>query len=198
MKLPVLIALSLQMSTLAALAADKSTGTWSINPRQSKMSFIAFRSGRIPATGHFSDISGKINYDGRNLKAAGVVAKVPLSTIQTGIAKRNSDLKGPKYFDIKNFANASFTSRAIKETDEKRLILAGELEIHGIKKSVDLAMDPPVISGPKGKEHLQAKAATILCPLDFGLDLKKLHPDGYVKVDLLEVQLDISADKDQN
>lgn len=182
--------LAIQNPVLAADSTD-----WDISPSKSKMSFVTYRSGRIPVTGHFSDLSGKITYDGKNLKTAKVVASIPLASIKTGHEKRDSDLKSRDYFDVKKFAHANFTSGTIRISDAKTYILNGELDLHGIKKRVDLALAQPTIGVSSGKEYLQATASTVLYPNEFSLDLRKLHPEGTVNVDLVEIQFSIFAEK---
>ncbi len=177
------------------LPAKAASDEWTIVPQQSKISFVTLRGTHIPATGSFSNISGKIKFDGKSIKLAGVEANIPLSTIFTGINKRDSDLKSPKFFDISTFANASFKSFAVRETDEKRYLLAGELLLHGVKKNVDLAFALPQISTSSGKQRLQAAGSTVLIPFDYALDLKPLHPEGKVRVDMVEIQVSIVAEK---
>jgi len=191
--LPFLLA-AVHVSFTLPVAAE--SDEWTIVPQQSKISFVALRGTHIPATGVFSNISGKIKFDGKTIKLARVEANIPLDSIFTGINKRDSDLKSPKFFDISKFAKATFKSFAVRETDEKRYLLAGELALHGVKKDVDLAFDLPQISAAgSGIKRLQASGSTVLIPSDYALDLRPLHPEGKVRVDMVEIQVSIVAEK---
>jgi polyisoprenoid-binding protein YceI len=196
MKLLALSALSSLPFIFCTATNAQTQGSWRINSQESTVTFVTFRSGHIPATGFFSNVSGKISFDGKKMQTASVEASIPLATINTGMPKRDSDLKSKGFFDVQKFLTANFKSRGIRVSDEKRFIMSGELDLHGVKKIVDLAVDTPVLSVQNGKEHLRATAATLLTPADFNLSLLKLHPEGTIKVDLVELEFVISAEKE--
>jgi polyisoprenoid-binding protein YceI len=187
------LAACITLSTLA-LPGSAAQNTWTIIDRESSVEFVAFRETSIPATGRFDHITGSIKYDEKNLTQASVEATIPLASMKTGIDKRDADLKGASYFDQKIFPQASFKSTGIRSTNHK-YVLSGEFTLHGVKKKIDLLLSEPVITTNAGKKKLTASATTLMLPSDYSLSLKKLHPDGFVRVDSLEIKVYIKAEK---
>lgn len=98
------------MHYLAALPAVAETNTWDIDGKVSKVQFFTKNGTSLSASGSFKDLTGAIEFDASNLDRVKVSAKIPLSTIKTGIDKRDEDLKSVDYFDVGKFAYASFVS----------------------------------------------------------------------------------------
>ncbi len=87
------IAVCLLLFATPALARSKS---WTIDSSKSLVEFVALRGSRIGAKGSFKNVAGTIQFDGVNLSTASVNAKIPLDSLETGVAVRDDDLKGPK------------------------------------------------------------------------------------------------------
>jgi polyisoprenoid-binding protein YceI/cytochrome c553 len=175
-----------------ALALSKS---WTIDSSRSLIEFVALRGSRIGAKGSFKNIAGTIQFDGANLTTASVAAQIPLDRLASGIAVRDDDLKGPKYFNTALYPRASFNSLKVNRNKDGKYVLSGVFGLHGLKKNVDLTLsEPPHIVTKAGKQSLSISATGTIEQSQYGLTLKRLHPDGFVKVnDKIAIKVMITA-----
>lgn len=174
------IVVCLLLFATPALARSKS---WSIDSSKSLVEFVALRGTRIGAKGSFKNVVGTIQFDGANLSTASVVAQIPLDTLASGIAVRDDDLKGPKYFNTALYPNASFKSIKVSKDKDGKYVLLGVFSLHGMKKNVALTLSQPRLMVTKaGKQTLFISATGAIEQSHYALSLKRLHPDGFVKV----------------
>lgn len=180
---------------LAAAAATKPAETFKIVSTKSKIAFTVMRGEHVGARGNFTGIAGTIIYDRSHPSASVVNAFIPLSTIETGVAVRDTDLVGPKYFDCAKFPRATFRSTRITTLKGGKMIIDGTLNLHGIKKAVrvELLKPPKIVSSKAGKGALLARGRSSLNQSDFGLSLLALHPDGAVRINP-KITLEITID----
>jgi len=143
--------------------------------------------------GHFSKMTGTINYDPKNLSAATVEAVVDVNTIDTRQAKRDAHLKSADFFDAEKYPSITFKSTKWSKEGGK-LKIAGNLTIHGITKAVVLNVEGP--NGDVNGPVLGASATTKISRREFGLAWNKLMETGGAVVgDEVEITLDIEARK---
>ena len=168
---------------------------WTIDSSKSLVEFVALRGSRIGAKGSFKNIVGTIQFDGANLATASVAALIPLDSLESGIAVRDDDLKGPKYFNTALYPRASFNSLKLNRNKAGKYVLSGVFGLHGLKKNVDLTLtEPPQIVIKAGKQSLSISATGAIEQSHYGLTLKRLHPDGFVKVnDKIAIKVMVKA-----
>lgn len=176
-------------------AAGKPASAFKILETKSKITFTVLRGEHVGARGSFTGIKGSIIYDRSHPSASAVNAFIPLSTIETGVAVRDTDLVGPKYFDCEKFPRATFRSTRITALQGGKMIIDGTLNLHGIKKAVRVEMlqPPKIVSNKNGKGALLARGRSSLNQSDFGLSLLALHPDGAVRINpkiMLEITIE--------
>lgn len=171
------------------------TTAWKIDTEKSEVTFGTFRGTRIAAQGTFNKIKGKILFDSSNISLSKVVAEIPIETLKTGIGARDSDLIGSKYFNSNVCPKATFTSQTIHCDKTGKYVITGLFKLHGIQKTLDLQLTKPAITISKtGHRKLAAAATTAIDQTDYGLTLRLLHPDGFVRIhDLIIVHVSIEA-----
>lgn len=152
---------------------------WKIDTNKTRIQFITKRGPNTPAVGTFKNVKGTISYDGKNPETAKINASVDTSTMSTGVNARDEDVKSPRYLDCIKFPEATFSSQKIKKVKDGKLVLTGEFKLHGVKKVVDLNLEPPKIEG----KTLAATATTRLDQRDYKLNFKAMHPDGVIRID---------------
>ena len=168
---------------LFATPAFARSKSWTIDSSKSLVEFVALRGTRIGAKGSFKNVVGTIEFDGANLKTASVAAQIPLDTLASGIAVRDDDLKGPKYFNTALYPKASFKSIKVSKDKDGKYVLSGIFTLHGMKKNVDLILSQPRLMVTKaGKQTLFISATGAIEQSHYALSLRRLHPDGFVKV----------------
>jgi polyisoprenoid-binding protein YceI len=127
-----LLALGLALAT-SPLAAS----SWHFDTHHTEVGFEVVHLGVSKVRGHFKDYQGKILLDEKDLTKSKVELTIPVSSVDTGTAKRDSDLQGEPFFGAEKNPNISFKSTSVTKTAEG-YDLTGDLTIHGTTKPVTL------------------------------------------------------------
>jgi len=91
----------------------------------------------------------------------------------TGEAQRDGHLKSPDFFDVSQYATATFESTSVSKGGSG-LKVAGNLTLHGVTKPVVLDVDGPSapVPGMDKKPHVGFNATTTINRTDFGIGPK--------------------------
>lgn len=165
------------LSLLTQQAATASSNDWVIDPKASKIKFVAKTGTNIRAIGIFTDVSGKLTYQRSSPGSFAVSAEIPLRTLSTGVNVRDEDLIGPKYFDIRRFPMTTFTAKQLVKNRDGSYRISGQLTLRGLTRAVDVHAPEPKISIDKtGRRTLSVVGAATIDQSNFGLSLIYLHP----------------------
>ena len=89
----------------------------------------------LNVTGHFSGLSGTIEFNPSNLSASSFNVSVDASTVNTGIDMRDSHLKKEEYFNVEKYPAINFVSTGISG-DSNGYTVTGRLTIKGKIKDI--------------------------------------------------------------
>jgi polyisoprenoid-binding protein YceI len=128
--------LGLMLVAPGATRAD----TYKVDPAHSTGVFRIhhFNAGYI--WGLIAGPTGTVEYDPDNPEKFSCDLSVPLANLDTHLQKRDDDLRGPDWFNAKQFPNITFKSTSVKKTDSG-LDVTGDLTIHGVTKSVTIPFE---------------------------------------------------------
>ena len=150
---------------------DAKPDNWHIDTQRSKAIFTIKHWGVMSVTGTISGIAGSVRQVGGDLSSALVKASLSLKTINTNNKKRDKHLRSADYFDLVKYPFIEFISTSVKKTKDNKWIMAGNLEIHGTVKPIDLILDfksPNALN--KNKKQIRSIRATgALNRQDFGI-----------------------------
>src|SRR5262249_34894511 len=120
--------------------------------------------------GHFGNIGGTIVVNESDVTKSTVNITVDVTTVDTGVAQRDADLKSAHFFDVAQFPTATFVSTSIAKT-ANGLTVSGNLTLHGVTKPVVLEVDGPTgpVSGMDHKPHSGYSATTTISRTAFGI-----------------------------
>jgi polyisoprenoid-binding protein YceI len=133
--------------TLAALALAAGGSiaalgeTLAVDPVHSS---AVFRIKHMEATylyGRINGPEGTVVYDAAKPEASSFDVKLKADNIDTANKMRDGDLKGPNYFNAKEFPTLTFKSTAVKKVDANHMEVTGDLTIHGVAKSVTVSVE---------------------------------------------------------
>lgn len=120
--------------------------------------------------GRFDEISGTVQVDEQN--AAGLVfdVQVKAESVDTNNAKRDQHLKGPDFFNVKEFPAIAFKSREVKPGEGQSFMVTGDLTLHGVTRPLTVKLDR-VGSGkdPTGAFRTGFVASFTIKRSDFGM-----------------------------
>jgi len=105
-------------------------GDWTVDPEGSEVNFKARALfGVLPVNGYFGEFSGDLTVDAAGAVNGSLV--VQTATIETGIAKRDADLRSAAYLGVADYPQLTFTAQKLEASGEDHLNLTGSLEVHG-------------------------------------------------------------------
>jgi polyisoprenoid-binding protein YceI len=184
------IALLLGCLMLSSYSSRAQTSTWVPDKNHSGIDFSVLHLTVAKVRGHFGNISGTLNLNEVDVSKSTVQMTIDVSTVDTGVASRDADLKSPKFFDVVQFPIATFASTAVKKS-EGGLTVTGNLTLHGVTKPVVLQVEGPTgpVPGMDKKPHSGFEATTTLSRAAFGIG--PTYPNSVVSD---EVKLTIDMD----
>lgn len=172
------------------------SSSWGLDPSHCKAIFVSTHDGLSPVTGWFDKVRGALEYDGKNLSKAHIIAHIETASIDSGSEMRDFHLRSENFFDVKNFPEMAFESKVITPTAPGKFKMTGILEIRGIKKTVVLDCQGP--TGPIVDDHKQkligVVAKTRINKKDFGMTWNREVAKGVFMVsDQVDITLEIEA-----
>ena len=103
-------------------------------------STIGFRVHQFLGTtnGKFTQFSGSVGIDRQHPEHSSVSARIQVSSIDTGIKKRDDHLRSPEFFNVAKYREITFKSRSVKQSGPQSGNIMGDLTLHGVTKPVTL------------------------------------------------------------
>lgn len=190
----------LAAALLAALAMPSlaQSTSWQIDPAHSVAQFFVRHMMISNVKGEFSNISGVVNLDEKDLTRSTVEASIDTTTVNTRVAKRDAHLRSADFLDVEKYPTMTFRSKRVVAGDPGRYKLTGDLTIHGVTREVtfDVEGPTPAIKDPGGNVRVGASATTKINRKDFGLMWNAtLESGGVVVGDEVTITVDLELVK---
>ena len=169
---------------------------WTIDPDHS---VVAFSIGHLMVAyvhGQLNKVAGTVHLDPADMTTLSVELDIEVSSIITGVPKRDDHLKSGDFFDVKTFPKITFGSTGTERTGFTSCKVSGELSIHGVTLPVELDAD---ISGPVkspfGETSIGITAYTMLNREDFGMTWNEpMEKKGFMVGKDVEISVNLEAD----
>ncbi len=181
---------------LAALSA--AAENYTIDTLHSTAHFAVRHMMITTVRGQFGGVKGTVKYDAKNPSATVVEATIDAATINSGEPKRDADLKGEEFFDIKKYPVMKFQSAKVESAGAGRLKVTGDLTINAVTRQVALDVEGPTppIKDTRGREKVGASATTKISRKDFGITWNQVLEAGGVAVsDEVSITIDLELIK---
>lgn len=135
---PLFFALTLLISSSFALAAklELAPGKYNIDPAHTRVSFLIDHFVVSQVQGRFNDVKGSFTLD-QNIENSKVDVTIPVSSIDTGVKKRDDHLKSADFFEAKKYPNMTFKSKKFSGSLDDFKV-TGDLTIKDVTKEVTL------------------------------------------------------------
>jgi polyisoprenoid-binding protein YceI len=172
--------------------------TWRIDPAHSSAQFSVRHMMISTVRGQFGGVKGTVVYDPKNPAASTAEATIDVTTLNTGQAKRDSDLRGAEFFDIKHYPEMKFKSKSVEVAGPDKLRVTGDLTINAITRPVVLDVDGPTppIRDTQGREKIGVTGTTKISRKDFGILYNPVMESGGVAVsDEVSIELELELFK---
>jgi polyisoprenoid-binding protein YceI len=136
-------------------------------------SFVVFDVHHVGAGyvyGTFGGPAGTINYDSSDLTKTTFDLSVETGSIDTRNKNRDKDLKGPDFFDAKQFPTLTFKSTNVAKTGDTTMNVTGDLTVKGVTKSITIPMEMTGTGkGMQGETRTGFRADFKINRADFGM-----------------------------
>lgn len=182
--------------TLLAASAFASD-TFMIDKAHSEANF-RIRHMMSKVSGKFDDFAGKVTVDRKKPSASSVEFTIKASSIDTGNANRDEDLRSANFFEVEKHPEITFKSEKVVATKKKNVYdVTGNLTMHGVTKRVTLPVEfLGFMKDPWGNERGGFSVSTTLNRKDFGINWNKALDNGGVLLgDDVEVSINLETVK---
>lgn len=186
------VAVALGASQLKAQVSE-----WKIDPAHSDAEFSIKHMAISTVHGSFRGVSGVVKFDPADVAKSGVEATIDVTSVNTGVAARDTHLKSGDFFDVAKFPTMTFKSTKVEKSGDGFAVY-GDLTLHGVTKNVKLNLETPdKEQSPDGKSiHRGFTARTTINRKDFGLLWAgKTGSGDAILGDDIKIELDIEAVK---
>ena len=172
--------------------------TWLIDSDHSCAAFAIRHMALAYVRGQFNKLEGTIIFDPAQKSNASVDVEIDVSSVNTGIKKRDEHLQTDDFFDQPKYPTITFKSTRVDFLDNNRCRVSGNLMIHGTTKQVIFEGE---YAGPKrnpfGDEtSVGFSGSTIINREDFGMmwGSELMEGGGLVAGKEVRIFLDVEAD----
>ncbi len=155
---------------------DSPAGTYRIDPDHSLAWFTIGHAGVAVVVGRFDKMSGTYTFNPADPAADKADIRIAAASIDTNLALRDHDLRGPDFFNVKEFPDITFSSTRYQPTGKDAGLLYGKLTIHGVTRPVifhlrEVGAGPvPALPKPWGGYLSGYEATTTIQRSAFGMD----------------------------
>jgi polyisoprenoid-binding protein YceI len=148
--------------------------------------------------GMFPKVTGTIRYDEQDITRSSVEAEIDVSSLSTGVKKRDEHVLSNEMLDAARYPTMTFRSTEVERKAGNALAVHGDLSIHGVTKPVVFTADHfgPVKSPWGGEVSLGFTCRGTIDREDFGVTWGSdpLEGGGLIAGREVEITLDVEAD----
>ena len=127
------------MSTTTTEIPGYVTGSWTIDPVHSDVSFVVRHMVVSKVRGSFRTFEGTF-VTGETPEQSSVTASIAMDSIDTNDEQRNGHLRSADFFEVEKHPTMTYQSTAIRQ-DGGDWVVDGDLTLKGITKQVPLTLE---------------------------------------------------------
>ncbi len=171
------------MTSTTTTTALPKAGTYVIDPAHTEVGFIARHLIGTKVRGRFTDVSGTFTV-AEDPAQSTLEAVAQAASIHTGQEQRDDHLRTNDFLDVPNYPTLTLKSTGLRQVDDTRWVLTGDLTIRGVTKSVDFDLEfvGEGASMQEGKSVVAFSARAEIDRRDFGVSFNHSLLDGSVVV----------------
>ena len=170
-------------------------GTYNFDKAHSFIGFRIKHMGLIEVPGYFRDFTGTVNYDQADASKSSVEFSAKMTSVDTGVARRDDHLRGADFFEVEKYPEMTFKSTKIVKSGNQWTV-TGDFTMKGVTKSISFPFNVAGVikAGPGMKMGLTAE--TMINRRDYGVNYGENKPGMPIAVaDDVKVVLQIEANK---
>lgn len=172
----------------AFAATDYAAGNYKVDPDHTRVSFVVSHLMISEVEGRFNDVKGEFTL-AEPFTNSKVTAVIPIKSIDTGVRKRDSDLRDKDFFDANKYPEMKLVSKSITGTPESFKLVAA-LTIKDVTK--DVTFDGKYtghVKDPWGKQRVALQMTGAVNRKDFHLTYNTQFDAGAAVGDEVKIRL---------
>lgn len=145
---------------LLSSAAFAQAITYNVDPSHASIVFKVRHLGFANVYGTISGVEGTFVFDQAKPENSKLDISAKTETINTNEKKRDDHLRGPDFFNVKQFPKIAIKSKSIKKLNDKRFEVTADLTMHGKTAPLIFVFDLlKVGKDPWGKDRIAGETA---------------------------------------
>jgi len=186
-----ILLMGLLLTTSIALA-----DTYEVDPVHSNVGFSVRHMVISKVIGNFTEFSGTIVFDEKNLTGSSIRGAIKTASINTENEKRDGHLKSADFFDAANHPEINFESRKVEKRSDGYVAI-GRLTMKGVTKEIEIPFNiVGIVKNPMGKTVMGLEGHLKINRQDYGISWSKTLDNGGLMVsDEVEIELNAEAVK---
>jgi polyisoprenoid-binding protein YceI len=171
------------------------TERWEIDNRHSGIHFTIRHLVIAKVRGRFTRWSGTVLVPDGDFGRASVEAVIDTSSIDTGLADRDTHLRGADFLDAQRYPEIAFNTLRVTAEGSDRLSVVGHLTIKGLTREVSLHVEHlGQAKDPWGNERVAFTAKGSIDRREFGLTWNQaLETGGMLLGDRIDIEIEVQA-----
>lgn len=145
--------------------------TYRVDPVHSTVLFRVKHMNTAFVYGRFNSFTGTIVVNERNPAQSSVAFEIDLNSVDTGTSQRDDHLRGPDFFNTRQFPKATFRSTRVRKLNDTTIEVQGNLTLRGVTKPLTLRV---TLTGkgrnPRGQEIIGFETTFTLKRSAFGIN----------------------------
>jgi polyisoprenoid-binding protein YceI len=154
---------------LMALASSARADDYKADPVHSFVVFDVHHLGAGYVYGTFAGPTGAVTFSTDDLTQTSFDLSVDVDSLDTRNERRDNDLKGPDFFDVKQFPTMTFKSTSVTKTGDTTMSVTGDLTLKGVTKSITVPMEYTGTGQMMGQTRAGFRADFTVNRSDFGM-----------------------------
>jgi polyisoprenoid-binding protein YceI len=170
---------------------------WAIDTAHTEILFKVKHLVISTVTGKFNKFEGSMHASEEDFSDAEIEFSADVNSIDTNQPERDAHLKSPDFFDAANYPKLTFKSSGIKKKNETEYVLAGDLNIRGNSKQIELSLQyGGLMKDPWGNIKIGFEVTGKISRKEFGLTWNAAtETGGLVVSDEIKIQINVELAK---
>jgi len=157
------------LGMLTALAATARADDYKSDPVHSFVVFDVHHLGAGYVYGTFGGPEGAVTFSPDDLTQTSFDLSVDVDSLSTRNDRRDNDLKGPDFFDVKQFPTMTFKSKSVTKTGDNAMSVTGDLTLKGVTKTITVPIEYTGTGSMMGQTRAGFRADFTINRSDYGM-----------------------------
>ncbi len=171
--------------------------SWGFDKSHSEIIFSVTHMLITELSGNFGEYDIKVTSEKADFSGAEISFSAQVSSINTGVDKRDQHLRSEEFFYAEKFPQITFKSKSFTKTGDNEYKLVGDFTMRGVTKEITLdVIYKGTIKGPWGNTRAGFQLNGKVNRFDFGLQWNsKIETGGLVVGEMVEIICNIELIK---